>query len=104
MTSPKAGKHDTRIQNFEKLMTQDDFIQLRAHAQGISMFLTIGLTIYLAYRDQYLYSLFGAALTLAAATSDRLKRIRISLHGLHAEWCVGGQGTKRSRLTPPGSG
>ena len=104
MTSPKAGKHDTRIQKFEKSTSNGDFITLSSHAQGISLFLTLGLTMFLAYKDQYLYSLCGAALTLAAATSDRLKRIRISLQGLHSEWLVGAKGEPCNRRKPPDRG
>ena len=80
------GKKDARIQNRAEAGTQKIFIDLETHAKGISILLTSGLTIYLAWRNQYLYALCAACLTLVAATSDRLKRIRISLQGFHSEW------------------
>lgn len=62
-------------------------MNLRIYAQGISILLGFCLTIYLSCREQYLSSLISLTLTIAAATSDRLKKIKISLQGLHAEWC-----------------
>jgi hypothetical protein len=101
MTRLNDGKKDARIQNRDEAATQVNCINLEAHAKAISVLLTLGLTIFLAYKGQYLYSLCGAALTMAAATSDRLKRIRISLHGIHSEWLVGGKGRPFNRRKPP---
>ena len=96
MTKPKEGKKDARIQNRDEATTNGNFINLEAHAKGISLLLTSGLTIYLAWRNQYLDALCGACLALAAATSDRLRKIRIGRQGLESEW----QSPRQSR--PPG--
>jgi hypothetical protein len=82
----KDVKKDARIQNRDEALKEANFINLEAHAKAISILLTSGLTIFLASRNQYLYALCAACLTLAAATSDRLKRIKISLQGFHSEW------------------
>ncbi len=86
MTKPTKGKHETKIKNCDDAIEKRNFINLRNYAQGISIFLGFCLTIYLAYRQQYLDSLLGLTLTIAAATSDRLKRIRIGLKGLQSKW------------------
>ena len=88
MTRPKDGKKDARIQNRDEAANKEYFIDLQSYAKAISILLMVGLTIFLAWRDQYFYSLCGACLTLAAATSDRLKKIRIGLQGLHSEWSL----------------
>ena len=82
----KDGKKDARIQNRDEALKEANFINLGGHAKGISILLTSSLTIFLACKNQYLYALCAACLTVAAATSDRLKRIKISLHGFHSEW------------------
>jgi len=86
MISAKHGKKDARIQYRDDAETKENFIDLQSHLKGISMLVTSGLTIFLAWKDQYLFALIGACLTLAAATSDRLKRIRIGRQGFHGEW------------------
>ena len=86
MTSPNDGKKDTRIQKRDETATNGNFINLEAHAKGISLLLTSGLTIYLAWRNQYFDALCGACLALAAATSDRLKKIKIGRQGLESNW------------------
>jgi hypothetical protein len=86
MTKPNDGKHDTRIHRSDDAIEQRNLMNLRHFAQGISIGLGICLTIYLSCREQYLDSLLGLTLTIAAATSDRLKRIRIGLQGLQSEW------------------
>ena len=85
MTRPKAGNEETKIQKCEATMGQRNFMRLT----GFSLLLGFGLTIYLASQKQYWDALCGLALTLASATRDRLKRIRIGLHGIQAEWTDG---------------
>ena len=80
------GKKDARIQNRAEAGTQKIFIDLETHAKGISILLTASLTILLAWKDQYLYALCGACLTLAAATCERLKKIRFGRQGFQGEW------------------
>jgi putative component of toxin-antitoxin plasmid stabilization module len=96
MTNAKDGKKDARIQKRDEATGNGNFINLEAHAKGISLLLTSGLTMYLAWRNQYLDALCGACLALAAATSDRLKKIKIGRQGLESEW----QTARQSR--PPG--
>ena len=72
MTKANEGKEDARIQNRDEAANKGNFIDLQAHAKGISVLLMTGLTIFLAWKEQYLYSLCGACLTLAAATCDPL--------------------------------
>ncbi len=86
MTKPNEGKHDTKIKRFDDATEQRNLINLIICAQGISIGLGFCLTIYLACREQYLDSLLALTLTIAAATSQHLKRIRIGLKGLQAEW------------------
>ena len=86
MTRPNDGKKDVRIQNRDEAANKENFINLESHAKVISILLTSGLTIFLAWRNQYLYALCAACLTLAAVTSDRLKKMRIGLKGIQSEW------------------
>jgi hypothetical protein len=86
MTKANDGKKDTRTQKRDDAVTKENFIDLQAHAKAISLLLTSGLTIFLACQSQYFYALCSACLTLAAVTSDRLKKIKISLQSFHAEW------------------
>jgi hypothetical protein len=86
MTKPNDGKQETKIHKCDDAIEQRNLMNLRIFAQGISIGLGFFLTIYLASREQYLDSLFSLTLTMAAATSDRLKRIRIGLKGLQSEW------------------
>jgi hypothetical protein len=86
MTNPKDGKKDASIQKRDEAITNGNFINLDGQARGVSLLLTAGLTIYLAWRNQYLDALCGACLALAAATSDRLKKIKIGRRGFESEW------------------
>ena len=86
MTKLNAGKYDTKTDKCDEAIEQRNLITLRIFAQGISIGLGLYVTIYLCSREQYLDSLLGLTLTIAAATSERLKRITISLKGLHSEW------------------
>ncbi len=86
MTKPNEGKQETRIQKSADSSRQRNFIDLTSNAPWVSVILTCGLTIFLASKKQYAYALCGAALSLVAATSDRLKRLRIGFHGLYSEW------------------
>jgi hypothetical protein len=80
------GKKETRTQKHDEAAKKDTFIDSPIHSKAISILLTSGLTIFLAWKNQYFYALCGACLTLASVTSDRLKRIKISLRGFHSEW------------------
>ena len=86
MTRANGGKKDARTQNRDIAAKKDNFIDSPIHAKVISILLTSGLTILLAWKNQYFYALCGACITLAAVTSDRLKKIKISLQSFHAEW------------------
>jgi hypothetical protein len=86
MTKANDGKKDTKTQNRDEAVTKENFIDFSIHPKTISIVLTSGLTIFLAWKNQYFYALCGACLTLASITSDRLKRIKISLQGFHSEW------------------
>jgi hypothetical protein len=86
MTKLNEGKHDTNIHRCDEAIEQRNLMNLRHIARGISIGLGFCLTIYLSYREQYFDSLLGLTLTIAAATSDRLKRIRIGIKGLQSEW------------------
>ena len=86
MIKTNEGKKDARTQNRDEAVSKEHFINSPIYMKAISLLLTSGLTIFLAWKNQYFYALCGACLTLAAATSDRLKRIKISLQGLHSEW------------------
>jgi hypothetical protein len=86
MTKPNEGKQETKIHNCDAPIEQRYFINLRILAQALSIGLGFCLTCYLACREQYLDSLLGLSLTIAAGTCDRLKRIGIGLKGLESEW------------------
>jgi hypothetical protein len=86
MTKPNEGKLETKIHICDHATEQRNLINLRICAQGISIALGFCLTLYLACREQYLDSLLGLTLTIAAATGERLKRIRIGLKGVQSEW------------------
>jgi hypothetical protein len=82
----KQGKKDARIQNRDEAEQKITFINLTAHAGGISLLVSSGLTMFLAWRSQYLAALSGACLTLAAATCNRLRKMQIGLQGFSCEW------------------
>jgi hypothetical protein len=82
----KKGTKDARIQNRDEAANRRCFMELQAHARGISILLTAGLTIFLSWKEQYFYSLFSACLTFVAATSDRLKKISLGRQGFQGEW------------------
>jgi hypothetical protein len=84
----KNGTKDARIQYRDEAAKRGYYIDLQAHAKGISILLMTGLTIFLSWREQYLYSLCSACLALASATCDRLKRIRLGRQGFQGEWEV----------------
>ena len=86
MTKPNEGKQETKIHNCDAPIEQRYFINLRICAHAVSIGLGLCLTVYLACREQYLDSLLSLTLMIGAATSDRLKRIRIGLKGLESEW------------------
>ena len=84
----KNGTKDARIQNRDEAVKKGDFMDLQAHAKWISILLMAGLTIFLSWKEQYFYALCSACLSLAAATSDRLKKIRLGRQGFQGEWDV----------------
>ena len=84
----KNGTKDARIQYRDEAANKRNFIELQAHAKGLSILLMAGLTIFLSWREQYFYSLCSACLSLAAATCDRLKKIRLGRQGFQGEWHV----------------
>ena len=82
----KPDKNDANTKNRREAADTRKFITLHAHAKGISVLVTAALTFYLALKSQYFDALCAAGLTLAAATSDRLKRIKIGRQGFLSEW------------------
>ena len=70
----KNGTKDARIQNRDEAANRRYFIDLQCHARVITLLLMAGLTVFLSWKEQYFYALCSACLSLAAATSDRLKR------------------------------
>jgi hypothetical protein len=94
MTNAKDGNEDARTQKYEWTTWQRNLMQLRALAQGVSILLGVGLTVFLAYKEQYFDALCGLALTIAGGSHDQLKRIRMGLQGFSAEW------GRRERLHP----
>ena len=84
----KNGTKDARIQNRDEAANRRYFIDLQCHARVITLLLMAGLTIFLSWREQYFYSLCSACLALAAATCDRLKKLRLSRQGFQGEWDV----------------
>lgn len=84
----KNGTKDARIQNRDEAVKKGYFIESKSHAGGICILLMAGLTIFLSWKEQYLYSLCSACLALAAATCDRLKKIRLGGRGFQGEWEV----------------
>jgi len=84
----KNGTKDARIQYRDEAANRRYFIDLQSHARGISILLMAGLTIFLSLKEQYFYALCSACLSLAAATSDRLKKIRLGRQGFQGEWDV----------------
>src|SRR4029077_4675752 len=101
MTNPNDGKQDTKTHSsLERL--HEYFMNAFMIGKRASGWLTFSLTILLFAKRQYLYSLCGAALTLCAATSDRLRSLKIGLHGFASEWFTG-EPRKRSPR-PKGSG
>ncbi len=93
----KNGTKDARIQYRDEVAKKGNFIDLQAYAQGISILLTAGLTVLLSWKEQYVYSLCSACLALAATTSDRLKRVKLSRQGFLAEW----ESLRRPRRAAP---
>ena len=85
MTKPNNGKFDTKIHPFNETSNEKELIS-RMNGQAASVLLTIGLTIFMAVKRQYVYALCSAALSLCACTSERLRRLRIGLHGFSSEW------------------
>ena len=86
MTNPNDGKFETKTQICGESRKQGNFIASRDHSKAMTVLLALSLTIFMAYKEQFLYSLFAAALTLAAATSERLRKIRVGLQGIQSEW------------------
>jgi hypothetical protein len=86
MTNPKAGNEETNTHTREEPMNDENRMISGSRMQRISFLAASALTTYLAYRAQYFYALCSLALTLASATADRLKKIRIGLKGLHLAW------------------
>jgi len=93
----KNGIKDARIQNRDEAVKNGDFIESKSHAGGICILLMAGLTIFLSWKEQYLYSLCSACLALAATTCDRLKKIRLGGRGFQGEWEIV---RKRKRTGP----
>jgi hypothetical protein len=86
MTKANDGKQDTRIQSRDDATQKGNLIASPIYAKATSALLMFGLTIFLACKDQYFYALCSACLSLAAATCERLRKLKIGLHGLHSEW------------------
>ena len=91
----RNGTKDARIQKRDGAANKRYFIDLQAHTKGISILLMAGLTIFLSWKEQYFYSLWSACLAIAAATSDRLKKIRLGRQGFQGEWEVARKLTRK---------
>jgi hypothetical protein len=85
MTKPNDGKFENNTQALDD-NRNGHFIRSFLDVKRVSVALTLSLTIYLSVREQFLYALCAAALTVCAATSDRLKRLSIGLRGFTSEW------------------
>ena len=100
MIKANEGNEEARTQKREKATNHGSLTVLNEGAKGAILLLNCGLTCFLARRGEYFFALCAACLSLAAASIERLKTLRIGLQGLRCEWRGRGQKNRRRTGSP----